>query len=300
MDASIADSTRKQYDATLKYWWNFCIQSGQDPFSAGVQVILRCLTKRFQEGAAYGTLNMLRAAISLISDCDCSNSLDLHWFFKGVYRLRPLTSKFHSTWDVNIIFKKLDEWGQSEVIDLQKLSLKLVILLALGSAFRVQALAKIKMSNIIRTEAGIEIRIQDLLKTSRPGEGQFYPFFPLFDQKLNLGIARNILLYIHRTQNIRVKAEQLLISFKAPYKPVGKEMISRWIKTVMQEAGISERFTAHSTRHAATSKALLNGVDLNTIKSAAGWSKGSKIYAKFYNRPIEPENGSFSEAVFNV
>ena len=158
----------------------------------------------------------------------------------------------------------------------------------------------IKLTDIKSTKTGVEIRIRDLIKTSRPGADQPYAFFPFFNDRINLCIARTISFYVNRTKDFRGNTEQLLISFKPPHKQVGAQTVSRWIRTVMHEAGISEEFTAHSTRHASTSKALIKGVDLNTIKRAAGWSKQSRIFANFYNRPVEPQKGSFAEAVFDV
>ena len=66
----------------------------------------------------------------------------------------------------------------------------------------------------------------------------------------------------------------------------------------MKESGVEQQYTAHSTRHASTSKALSKGLDLNTIKKAAGWSKSSKIFARFYNRLIE-DSETFPEIVFS-
>ena len=58
MIASTANSTLKHYTGDLKYWWSFCLENNQDPFSAGEQYILKCLTRRFQEDVAYGTLTL--------------------------------------------------------------------------------------------------------------------------------------------------------------------------------------------------------------------------------------------------
>ena len=55
---------------------------------------------------------------------------------------------------------------------------------------------------------------------------------------------------------------------------------------VLKDAGIDEKFKAHSTRHASTSKAFKNGLNINEIKKAAGWSERLNTFYKFYNRPI--------------
>lgn len=270
------------------------------PLFSEEQVILRCLTERFQEGAAYGTLNTLRSAISLINDSDLSKSLLLNRFFKGIFKLRPALPKYQSIWDVELVFKSIEAWGPLEALNLRKLSFKLVMLLALGSAFRVQSLALIKLENIKEIRDGVEIIIDDLIKTSRPGAPPQYCFFPLFNERTTLCITRTILHYIQVTKDLRKNVERLFISFQKPHRVVGSQTISRWLKTVLLEAGIGKTYTAHSTRHASTSKALINGMDINKIKAAAGWSEGSQTFARFYNRPIKSQKSSFAEAVFSI
>ncbi|KYN15933.1 hypothetical protein ALC57_11826, partial [Trachymyrmex cornetzi] len=52
------------------------------------------------------------------------------------------------------------------------------------------------------------------------------------------------------------------------------------------ECGVSDTFSAHSTRHASTSLAAHKGVSVNLIKRAAGWSGESRVFADFYNKVI--------------
>ena len=80
---------------------------------------------------------------------------------------------------------------------------------------------------------------------------------------------------------------QLLLSFNKPHKPVYKETVVRWIKTVLKEAGIDlEKFTAHSTWAASTSAAGKGGIPINVIMESAGWSN-CQTFAKFYQKPID-------------
>ncbi len=65
----------------------------------------------------------------------------------------------------------------------------------------------------------------------------------------------------------------------------------------MTEAGVEDGFTAHSTRHAATSRAFQRGVKMKVIKNAAGWTEKSQVFSKFYNKPVLEEN--FAEAILS-
>ena len=171
------------------------------------------------------------------------------------------------------------------------------MLLALGTAFRTHTLALIKLDNVERRlRDGVKIRIVDLIKTSRPGSNQPCACFPFFDNA-NLCIAKTLIKYMEVTENLRGETNHLLISFTKPHGRICAQSISRWLKLVMKEAGIDEAFTAHSTRHASTSKAASKGVDISIIRKAAGWAESSKTFARFYNRPLTNTSNNFAETV---
>ena len=68
----------------------------------------------------------------------------------------------------------------------------------------------------------------------------------------------------------------LFISLRKPRKPVSSSTISRWIKSVMAEAGIDvDKFKPHSIRAASSSAAKASGVPLADIMTLAGWSRSS-------------------------
>ncbi|CAD6208001.1 GSCOCG00012711001-RA-CDS, partial [Cotesia congregata] len=157
--ASLEDSTLKQYESTYKLWWKFNQELHSDPFIVSPSKILTFLTKRFQEGASHGTINTAKAALALISQEEISNSKIITRFMKGIYKKRP------------------------------KLIKKLVLLLALGTAHRIQTLAEIKISNIVQTVKGLEIKIPERIKTSRPGAVQPLLKLPFFKEKPGLCIA---------------------------------------------------------------------------------------------------------------
>lgn len=107
--------------------------------------------------------------------------------------------------------------------------------------------------------------------------------------------------YIRRTKEFRGSTVKLLISFKKPYNAVSTQTLSRWIKSVMYESGINvDTFSAYSTRHAATSAAKRHGVNFDTIRKTAGWSKESETFARFYDRNVVEETPQFAEAVFDI
>ena len=58
------------------------------------------------------------------------------------------------------------------------------------------------------------------------------------------------------------------MSFTSPHSAVGSQTVSRWIRTVLSNAGIDAQYTGPSTRAAATSMAADSGVPLEDIIAA--------------------------------
>lgn len=82
-----------------------------------------------------------------------------------------------------------------------------------------------------------------------------------------------------------------------PHKCATAQTIIRWIKDVLAASGIDvARFSAHSTRHAATSSARAAGVSVATIRKTASWTPNKQAFEKFYNLPVITEN--FANALF--
>ena len=283
----------------MKSWWEFCKLEDANPFEADEKTILTCLTQKFNEGAAYGTLNTMRSAISLLNTFDLSDSKLLNRFFKGVFKLRPSLPKYDKTWDPDLVLQNLESWEQTEKLDLQRLTEKLVMLLALASGFRVQSLALIKLDGISISSQSIEITINELIKTSKIGSARPRVVLPFFKDKPKLCVASILVHYINITRDLRNDTSNLFISYKKPHKPVTSQTISRWLKKILVDSGISEDFSAHSTRHASTSKAFRKGLNMNTIKNAAGWSERSTTFSKFYNRPVLNLEENFAQIVMS-
>jgi hypothetical protein len=105
--------------------------------------------------------------------------------------------------------------------------------------------------------------------------------------------------YIQCTKGIRENTKQLLLAHQKPHKAVSTDTISRWIKTVLQQAKIDiSVFKAHSTRAAATPAANLNQVPIDIIMASAGWSS-ENTFAKFYKKPIIDQDTNFGETLLN-
>lgn len=268
MLASLSHNTFKQYDTSLKKWFDYCQQNSKDAFCPSVTDILCFLTHVYNTGAKYGTLNSCRSALSLLVGQRFVNNDSIQRFLKGVFRLRPTLPKYNLTWNVDLVLNFLANWHPNEELDLEKLTKKLITLLALVTAHRVLTFSLIKVDNICLAQSGFIIKIPDLIKTSLIGSEQPILSLPYYSEKTVICPANTLTVYLSKSQQIRKDTEFLFISFRKPHRAVSSQTLSRWIKSVLENSSIDTNvFSAHSTRHASASRALKAGVTLDTISS---------------------------------
>ena len=137
------------------------------------------------------------------------------------------------------------------------------------------------------------------IKQSRPGYKVQPVLLKAYPIDRHLCVVTHLNEYIERTKSLRSVESRLFISYVKPHKGVSKDTISRWISTVMTDAGIDVNvFKPHSTRSAATSKALQSCVPIQDVLKQAGWSN-QRTFDRFYNKPVNYSSG-FAEAVLGV
>ena len=90
--------------------------------------------------------------------------------------------------------------------------------------------------------------------------------FVAYARCAELCVVQNLKVYIDRTKPLRAAHTQLLTSSQKPYLPVPTDTIARWLKTVPRAAGISDDFSAHSTRAASASAAKRKGSPLAAME----------------------------------
>lgn len=252
-------------------------------------LVLEFLTKLFEEGASYGTLNSTRSAIALIVQEKIGQNDIISRFMRGAFKQRPTKAKYDRVWDVQGVLDELSKMYPLEGLTLIQLTEKTVTLLAIATAQRAQTLSLIKVKNVKSVGSGYEIKVPDFIKTSRPGAFQPLLQIPRFDENPKCCPARTLEHYLKITKNLRGNTKELFISTKA-YRKVTVATISRWIRCTLHKCGVDESFTAHSTRHASSSAAAKKGLDVRIINSTVGWSERSQMFARVYNRPIENKN----------
>ena len=126
------------------------------------------------------------------------------------------------------------------------------------------------------------ITICEKLKQSKPGRHLAPIDLISFQSDKKLCVVEHLKEYLQRTKQLREEHSQLLISYVKPFKPVSKDTISRWVKQVLESAGIDiNKYSAHSSRAASTSSCKAKGLSLADIMKSAGWSNSSILLRSF-------------------
>ena len=146
---------------------------------------------------------------------------------------------------------------------------------------------------------GVTFQPTKLAKQSRQSKPMSEFFFPAFMANPLLCPVTALRAYEHRTQKFR-REEGLNPVFLTTIKPhnvASSSTIARWLRNVLEKAGIDTSiFKAHSVRGAAVTAASNAGVTTGDILNAADWSSPS-VFQRFYYKPSK--HTGFGRAVLN-
>lgn len=301
LKSSLSRNTWQQYESSLKKYAKFCDNNSLDVWKIDITQYLRFLSSLYDAGLGYNSINTARSAIStvfgLFSNVSIGEDRLISRFMQGVYKIKPPNCKYNVTWCPSSVLEMIAKWDNN-IINLEQLSLKLVALLALVTAQRVQTLTSLKLSNIVWSTP-VQIKLTDVLKTTKLKNPNPIIILPPYPDS-NLCPVTCLKLYIDKTASVRKpEHNQLLISFVRPHGPISSQTVSRWLCSVLKLANINvNEFKAHSYRHAATSTAADRGVNVDVLMKSVGWSNNSRTFATFYHKPII-KNTMLSDAIIS-
>jgi len=217
-------------------------------------------------------------------------------FLRGISKLRPPKPKYNFIWNPTDVLQYLGSLEPLSFLSFVDLTLKLVGLLALSTAHRCRTFSLIDVDQIFVFLDKIEIKIVEPIKTTKPETKQPCLVLPFFHDRPNWCAARAFLSYMEFTKQWRTSGRnRLFLGWTAAHCPVTAQTIGRWIKIVLDRAGIdlfliSSIFSAHSVRHSATSTALKRGISMDLIRDRAGWSERSSVFTRFSKLPLDHRN----------
>ncbi|XP_033730006.1 uncharacterized protein LOC117319285 isoform X1 [Pecten maximus] len=236
-----------------KQWRNWCNQRRIDFHKASEKDIVNYLLYLADLGKSYSVINTHRSMLSqTMQMCGvqaCKDSVLISRVMKGLFNRNPPLPCYVGTWDVLLVFNYIQSLPSGTDISLRDLSMKLVTLVALTTAQRVQTLGALDIDYMHQSADGSSytFMIKDLLKTSRPGHlGQSLKLFKFVDVKLC--VVSTLESYLKATKDRR-KSRKLFVSFKT-FEAVSASTPARWVKSVLHTAGVDNCFKVHSVRGA--------------------------------------------------
>ena len=217
---------------------------------------------------------------------------------KGAFHARPPLPRYASTWDVRTVLDYIEGLGSNSSLSLKQLSYKLCMLLALTRPSRSADLASLQVDRCRFSPEGVTFLPATLAKQSRQGRVLKEYFFPSFPHNRELCPVDALRHYIDSTSSLHPEGSvRLFVALVKPHNPVSSSTIARWLKGMLQQAGVDiSIFGAHSVRGASSSSAVAAGMTTSDILQAADWSSES-VFRKFYYRPTG--NVAYGQAVLS-
>jgi integrase len=274
----------------------WCDQQQIDWLHPTVTQLANFCSKLFKDGFNYQYINCHRSAISsfvkLYDGRDLGSDPLISRLLRGIFRARPPAPKYNFTWDVKLVIDYLISLGPTEHLSLRWMTLKTVALLAICCPTRVSELSAIDIRFVALSNSRLLITLPGMTKTRGLGLPVSFEFEAFPENPLLCPVA-NTQSYMSVTKPLRGNCHRLFRSYIKPHKAVTPTTIARWIITILSASGIdTSHFKAHSTRSAASSKAVAAGLSAKDIMQAAHWSDRTSTFYRFYLRPIDKPNVS--------
>jgi hypothetical protein len=107
---------------------------------------------------------------------------------------------------------------------------------------------QLTISGMKLIESSCTFSLLEHIKISRPGNSGPSIKFLCLTPDDEICPVNTLSAYLQRTEKVRQNNTWLLLSYVKTFKPVSRDTISRWLKTVLHAAGIgTNMFTPHST-----------------------------------------------------
>ena len=302
--------TRHNYNSTWKKFSGWCSKREVDPVHCHLNYILDFLGELFEKGLQYRTINGYRSAISAyhchIGGKPTGENIHVCSLMKGVSNERPPKPRYCSVWDVGKVLNYIKTLGGNKFLPIKTLTLKLTFLLAVTSAHRGSELKHLNVHYMDKYNEIIIFQFDKKLKNSKQGKKLPQSEFHKFKENPDLCPVECLNTYLEISDKWRSKDKddvpipsQLLLSHIKPHETVSKPTIARWLKDILNLAGIDIGiYKAHSTRAAASSKAEAMGLSIEEIISKGNWSSKS-MFEKFYHKPIDHPGKNFQQKILS-
>ena len=233
----------------------------------------------------YSAICTARATLSSFLDKSLVDNKFVKKFLRGVYNQNPPKTRYAHIWDPRTVLDVLSgpSWTPASQLDLLQLTKITVFLILITSGQRGQIIPALSLENMEEQE-------------DRPGYRPGLLRLLSYEDR-SICVATYLKEYLARTNDLRKNTDKVFLTTRKPYKPVSRDTVSRWVKSLLQAAGIdTTEFGAGSTRSAASSKASSEGVPLDQILEAAGWSQET-TFTRWYNKSINGTSNGMAKSI---
>ena len=248
----------------------------------------------------YSAVATARSALSSILILPTGEKFGEHiivkQYMKGFFNMKPPQPRYVDSWDIDDVLKLLKSWSPAQKLSVLKLSMKTVMLILIVTGQRAQIVNALHIEKMKLSNSSVTFFLENKdLKQGRQGYKPRPLYLRAYPDK-RLCVVHYIGHYLKRTLKNRAKTKQLFLTTVKPVKPVSRDTVSRWIKDILQEAGIDVGvYKPGSVRMASTSKAKAEGVPIDEILQTGGWSQ-QNTFTKWYKKEIKKPD-TFAKAV---
>ena len=147
-------ATQRQINGCFQIYQDWCHEKNYDSLNYDIPQIVEYLTSKFKDGLATSTIHSYRSAISTVLEVvhpklpRIGYNVIIKGLSKGLAELKPVMPKYDSIFDMNIILKKLIDWGPDRSLTINRLRIKLLVLLILGTRYRFDDITKIDFHSV--------------------------------------------------------------------------------------------------------------------------------------------------------
>ena len=258
-------------------WSCWYAKQSTDPLSGPVSEMANFLAELHEEGLQYNSTDGYWSAIISVHDKVEGANVGQHptiiRLLIGIYHDGPPLPRYTSIWNVQKVLDYIETLGDSGSLPLKQLSWKTAFLLAIVWPSRSADLSQPDRTRKQHRPEGMAFIPGNLAKQSQQVRPIPEFFFPSFPGNPRLCSVQALEEYKGRTESLREGENKLFIAVIRPNKAVTSSSIAKWLKALLEEAGVDTSiFGADSGRRASASTASRIGITTNNILSAADWS----------------------------
>ena len=273
----------KGMDAAWKLWYNWCLDSNQDPLFPSAPVLCDWLNFLHVTDYSSGTISAYWGFVCQVFYLCCKVDLmeepALKRFVAGVKSARPVKPKYDEAFDITLVIDWIKtNWGNNSALKETFLRSKVILLLRIFNLKRNQDVVRITMDTLVLD--GDKPGFRMLGEKRQRQDLAYSSFCPLFTNPVEelCPIAA-----IKAYNSCSSPDKKYLIAQLKSANSMQASSIRKIVQVVMTKVGIPVKFKSHSIRMAATTKLLEEGMSVDQVMTLGGWSSMS-VFHKFYNR----------------